>query len=316
MGGLLGTCFGHHKIAWAQQAKASSVSSAKTEESPGFPPRPHVAGAVAIDVVPANHPGRILAADQVGENVVGHVDDGVVGGLHSKRPFLRVVGIAGNEVDESVFHTIFGDPLGGGPEATGEAPGGDLKQAAGGDHVFHHFGMSDDAAVAFGMGKDPHEALPVEGGENRLERDVGVVRQFEKDVFAPVRQSHNLALFEQFRQFGLDPDIGPGNQRHLDSLVIESGLEGGHALPDGDRRHVAVDAQLVWRGDERSRTVCLRHPGHGDRCGEVGRAVIDPGHDVAVDVNKRRHGQVTPRNQDCTQSRRIVGIPNCVRKPK
>lgn len=215
--------------------------------------------------------------------------DRVIGSLHAEGTFFRVMRVAGDEVNEPTFDGVCGDFPRCGAKTAGEAAGRDLKEATRGDDVFHHFGRADDAAVPLGVGEDADEPLSAESCQQWLERDVGVVREFEQHVSAPIRQSHHLALLDQLGKFRLDADVGPGNHGDIDTVALDGHPQTRYALANRLGGDMTVAAQLMRCGNQAVRPVGFGHPGHGDRLGEVGRAIVDPGHDVAVDIDELWH---------------------------
>ena len=103
------------------------------------------------------------------------------------------------------------------PEIARQTSRRHLQQATAIDQRPHEAGLVEDAQIAFRMRENSHQPGRCQLGQQPIQRNINVMRQFEEHVPAVVGQRKNLAAANFLHQIWLDSHIGAGehHQRHL-----------------------------------------------------------------------------------------------------
>jgi hypothetical protein len=213
-------------------------------------------------------------------------DEGV-GFAHAGGAGGEVVGVGGEEVDPAVGEELVGEGLGFAAHLAEDGAGGDLDEEAVAHPLGQACGVALEGGVALGVGEDGDHAGVLEfvkgfaegGGEGEVgefDEEVGVLVE---GVFGGVGEGVVDVFVEEM-------EVAAGGEGERDGLGFEGGLEFSEAGVVEGGVEVPVAAG-VGGGDDMGDAVIGGHAGHGDGGFEVGRAVVEGGEEMMVDVDHR-----------------------------
>jgi hypothetical protein len=141
-------------------------------------------------------------------------------------------------------------------------------------------------------------------GDRQVEEEVlqlrrrGVMRRLNQHV-ARISDRQELARSKSGNEVGGHVDIRTGDQAQRNSVLVERVLQRLSRL--ANRRPVIVveTRQDVRRTGKNSYALRNRRLGHRQRDGQIARAVVDSGQDMAMQINHR-----VPRRSPYDQLRR------------
>jgi hypothetical protein len=189
-------------------------------------------------------------------------------------------------MDEPLFDQRLGKSLNLRAKRPRQTSDGQLQQTASLDQGPQYAWLTEDALIAFRVGKDSHQAGRGKFGQQPVERDKDFVRQFKKEVSAAVRQRENLSAANFSHQVRLNPNVGARKHSQRQPPLVQSLLELKGGLTDRLSRGLQVTPQLVRSGDDGSDSIVHGHLGHRQRLLQCGRSVVQTGQQVAMDINE------------------------------
>jgi len=239
--------------------------------------------------------GREGVVDAQAMGVGGAVffGDDVVGSLHAGDAGLGVVGVGGDEVDPAVGEQAVGHALGGFAHLAGHGVGGDLGKEADTHPLDQAPGIALQGWVALGVGEDGAHAGEAELVEGFIEVErEAVVGELGEQVLAAV-DGELVRVGDGVLQVVVGHvEVATGAEDKGDGFGGEGAAQLGEAAGVAFGVEV-VDVVGVGCDDDVGDAVCDRDAGHGDRGFEVGRAVVQLGQQMVVEVDHKAMGTVT-----------------------
>lgn len=209
--------------------------------------------------------------------------------------------IRANNMDKSLRNQRFGEFLDLGTEVAGQTAGGNLQQATVLDELFYHFWLTDNSTVPFRVGEDSNQPGLGKLGQQPFDRQVHFVGQFEQHVPATVGKRDDLAAANFIHQARFDPHVRARQNAQRYFAPFEFALEARGRRADCLARVARVVPQLMRRGNDCIDAVLDGHSGHCQGFVQIGRAVVQTGQQVAVNV-----GEWLGRNHLCFSSSRAA----------
>ena len=203
---------------------------------------------------------------------------------------LQVMGVAGQDGDHALLQQLVRQCLGLGAEAASDRGRGDLQQAALLEQRFELGGLAHQALVALGVGDHRDHAFGQQpGGELfHAEGDFAVWQLQEEYGFAlPLADEGDGLALDAGHEFDAEAHLGGGGHLEGDVFVGQGLAEHGERGVDG-RRGVVVAPRVDVRGADQVGDAFGHGPAcEGQRGGQVGRAVVDAGEQMIVEVDHR-----------------------------
>ena len=149
------------------------------------------------------------------------------------------------------------------------------------------------------MGKHRHVSGNRQVEEKVLQlRRRGVMRRLNQHV-ARISDRQELTRSKPGNEVGSHVNVGAGDQAQRNSILVEHVLERLSRLANRRPLIVIETGQDVRRAGENRYPLGNRGLGHSPRDGQIARPVIDPGQDMAMQINHR-----VPRKSPYVRPRR------------
>lgn len=205
------------------------------------------------------------------------------------RANLRVVGVAGEEGGPPLSEHVFGGVLGRTAEVACQASGGDLKPKPPFDQPPKVGELGLALLVTFRVCEDRLAAGDLALEKKVLQRvEPEAQWQFKEEMRGGPSDPVLWSCREGGQELRCEVAVCPGQELQGQPGLLESLPENGQGLVSRFRARVPLYGEGVWGCHNGGDAVLNSSFRHGEGRVDVGGAVIEPGQDMAVDVN---HGE-------------------------
>jgi hypothetical protein len=267
-----------------------------------LPPPPGEGGIIFVEVERLVLLGKGFAfvgchgvggTEAVGVSDAVFFGDEIVSGAHAGRPGLGVVRVGGEEVDPAVREHTVGHAFGLTTHLANDGAGGDLGEEANAHPVGEALGVALQGWIALGVGKDGAHA-----GQAQLVKrfvEVGreaVVGEFDEEIVATVERIFFGIGDGVLHVVVAEVEVAAGGDGKGNGFGGEGGAEGVDAASDFSGVEV-IDVVGVRGSDDVGYAVFRGDTGHGQGGLEVGRAVVETGEEMMVEIDHASYRQST-----------------------